>query len=390
MERTWLCAAVRCQYMLTPPIATSRLPVNEHTATVQQRMKPNSAKETGALIATFLTGAWRPDPPPLDLSAAVVERIAQLLIPTGAGALGWWRVRNTKLESLASLDQLHQAFRLYTLESRVNQSKIAEVFGVFRSHSVEPVLIKGWTAARYYPDKGLRPYGDIDICVRRKEFQSAERAVATLDPVRYRIDLHSGFARFGAQEGEELFKHSQLVKIDQTDVRILCPEDHLRVVCFHMMREGAWRPLWLVDVAAALESQPQDFDWDYCLGDERQGAPLINAIGLAQQLLGAKVESLPEKARATEFPRWLVPTVLKEWGATAPSMIGRHDASMLMHMQRREGLLAGLRHRWPNPIEATTTMSAPFNNLPRLPFQISNSLFRLAAFVAQLPRTWKK
>jgi hypothetical protein len=353
-------------------------------------MKPTSAKETGALVATFLQGAWRPAPPRLDLSADVVERIAPLLLPTGAGALGWWRVRNTELEGLEAMDQLHQAFRLYTLEARRNQSKIAEVFAVFRSHGVEPILIKGWTAARYYPDKGLRPYGDIDICVRQEEFQGAERAIATLDPVRFRIDLHSGFARFGVREAEELFQRSQLVKIDQTDVRILCPEDHLRVVCFHLMREGAWRPLWLVDVAAAVESQTPDFDWNYCLGDERQAAPLINAIGLAQQLLGAKADGIPEELRAKQHPRWLVPTVLQEWGSLAPSMIGRHDASMLMHLRRREGLLAGLRHRWPNPIEATTTMSAPFNNLPRLPFQIGNSLFRLGGFLTQLPRAWKK
>lgn len=353
-------------------------------------MKPNSAKETGALVATFLTGSWRADPPPLDLSAEVVEKIAPLLIPTGAGALGWWRLRNTELDALDAIDQLHQAFRLYTLESRVNQAKIAEVFAVFRSHRVEPVLIKGWAAARYYPDKGLRPYGDIDICVRREEFQSAERAIATLDPVRFRIDLHTGFARFGVHEDEELFKRSQLVKIDQTDVRILCPEDHLRVVCFHMMREGAWRALWLVDVAAALESQPQDFNWNYFLGDERQAAPLVNAIGLAQQLLGAKGANIPERLYSIQYPRWLVSTVLNEWGSTAPSMIGRHDASMLAHLRRREGLLAGLGHRWPNAIEATTTMRAPFNNLPRLPFQISNSLYRLGSFIAQLPRTWKK
>jgi hypothetical protein len=353
-------------------------------------MKPNSANDTGSLVATFLTGAWLPDPPPLDLSAEVVERIAPLLLPTGAGALGWWRVRNTELENHPATDQLHQAFRLYTLESRVNQFKIAEVFAVFRSHGVEPVLIKGWAAARHYPDKGLRPYGDIDICVRQEEFQSAERAMTTLDPVRFRIDLHSGFARFGVREAEELFKRSQLVKIDQTDVRILCPEDHLRVVCFHLMREGAWRPLWLVDVAAAVESQTPEFDWNYCLGDQRQAAPLVNAIGLAQQLLGAKVDGLPEALRAKQYPGWLVSTVLKEWGSTVPSMIGRHDASMLMHVNRREGLLAGLRHRWPNPIEATTTMSAPFNNLPRLPFQISNSLFRLGAFLTQLPRARKK
>jgi hypothetical protein len=41
--------------------------------------------------------------------------------------------------------------------------------------------------------------------------------------------------------------------------------------------------------------------------------------------------------------------------------------------------------RWPNPIEATVGMRAPFNNLPRLPFQLGDCLVRLCWFVARLP-----
>ena len=353
-------------------------------------MKTNSAKETGSLVAAFLAGAWRSSPPALDFSAAEFERIAPLLLPTGAGALGWWRVRDSELRSCADAEQLQQAYRLYTLESRLNKSRIEKVFAVFRSFGIEPILIKGWAAARYYPDQGLRPYGDIDICIRRKELQNAERALAELESLRFKLDLHSGFTKFGIRDEDELFTRSQLATIGETDVRILGAEDHLRVVCFHLMREGAWRPLWLVDVAAALESQPRDFDWNYCLGEKRQSAPLVSAIGLAQQLLGAETDNIPEAQRAREYPRWLVPTVLNEWGSPAPSMTSRHDAPMLSHLRRRKDLLDGLRHRWPNAIEATTTMNGPFNNLPRLPFQIANSVFRVGAFLAHLPKTWNK
>ncbi|MGH9875295.1 MAG: nucleotidyltransferase family protein [Pyrinomonadaceae bacterium] len=354
-------------------------------------MKTNAAKETGRLIATFLTGAWRPEPPALDFSATDFERIAPLLLQTGAGALGWWRLRESELRSCGAAEQMHEALRLYTLESRLNKSKIEEVFALLRSCGIEPILIKGWAAARYYPERGLRPYGDIDICVRPEEFQSAERALAGLDPRRFRMDLHSGFAKFGIrEEEEELITRSQLACIDQTEVRILGAEDHLRVVCFHLMREGAWRPLWLADVAAALESLPKDFDWNYCLGEKRQAAPLVNAINLAQLLLGAKVDGIPEEKRANKTPRWLVPTILNEWGSPAPSMMSRHDFPMLGHLQLRKELLNGLRHRWPNAIEATTTMNGPFNDWPRLPFQIGNSLFRVGAFLTHLPKTWNK
>jgi hypothetical protein len=352
-------------------------------------MKSNFAKETGALVAAFLAGAWRAVPPPADFSVPEFEKVAPLLLPSGADALGWWRVRNSELRSCPAAEHLQQAYRLNTLESSRNKSRIERVFEVFRSFGVEPVLIKGWAAASYYPDKGLRPYGDIDICVRRHELQDAEHALADLGELRFEVDLHLGFAKFGVREDGELFTRSRLVTMSQSDVRILCAEDHLRVVCFHLMREGAWRPLWLVDVAAALESLPRDFDWNYCLGDKRQAAPLVNAIGLAHELLGAEVNGIPEAHRSAKTPRWLISTVLNEWGSTAPSRT-HNDVPMLTRLQLRKDLLRGVRRRWPNPIEATIAMNGPFNDLPRLPFQIANSVFRIGAFLTHLPRAWKK
>ncbi len=353
-------------------------------------MKTNSARETGGLVAAFLAGAWRRDPPAVDLCEADFERIVPLLLKTGAGALGWWRVRESKLRNSAAAEQLHEAYRLYTLEARLNQSKIETVFKLLRSVSVDAILIKGWAAARYYPEQCLRPQGDIDICVRREEFETAGRALADLDPRRFKLDLHAGFAKFGIREEEKLFGRSQVVTLGQTEVRIPSAEDHLRLVCFHLMREGAWRPLWLVDVATAIEAGPKDFDWSYCLGEKRQAAVVVNAIGLAHELLGLDIDGIGAAKAFRKNPRWLVPTVLKEWGSSSPSMRSRHEVPMLGHLKRRKNLVNGLRHRWPNPIEATTTMNGPFNDLPRLPFQVANSLLRICAFLAHLPKNWNK
>ena len=352
--------------------------------------RTNSARETGKLVATLLTGAWRREPPSLDLPASDFELIAPLLLQTGAGALGWWRVRESELGASAVAEQMREAYRLYTLEARLNQSKIEKVFSLLRAAGVEPILVKGWTAASHYPEQGLRPYGDIDICVRRQEFQSAGRALAVLDPRRFKLDLHSGFAKFGIREEAELFARSQLVTIGETKIRVLKSEDQLRTVCYHFMREGAWRPLWLVDVAAALEGRAQDFDWDYCLNEKQQAAIVVSAIGLAQQLLGAEVDAIPRGQCFGKLPRWLAPTVLNEWGSRAPSMTSRHRVPMWGQLRRRKDILNGLRYRWPNPIEATTTMNAPFNDFPRLPFQIGNSLLRLGTFLTQLAKTQSK
>lgn len=354
------------------------------------KMTRTPAIETGRLVAGCLVGSWRAKPPALDLTAADFQKIAPLLLQTGAGALGWWRVRDSEWQSCAPSEDLRQAYRLNILNSRINQSKIERVFMLLRSAGIEPVLIKGWAAARHYPEQGLRPYGDIDICVRSDDYQNAMQELAGLDPLKFRVDLHQGFAKFGIKDEAELFARSQLVTVGQTEVRILGAEDHLRVVCFHLMREGAWRPLWLVDVAAALESRPRNFDWNYCLGERRQARPVVSAIGLAHLLLGAEIKHLREAQRLKKHPRWLVPTVLKEWGSPTPSMCSRHAVPMLRHLRPQGDLLKGLSHRWPNPIEATITMNAPFNELPRLPLQIGSSLFRLGAFLRHLPEARNK
>ena len=51
-------------------------------------------------------------------------------------------------------------------------------------------------------------------------------------------------------------------------------EDQLRQLCLHLLRHGACRPLWLCDVAVMLESLPGDFDWDRCLGGDRDESPV--------------------------------------------------------------------------------------------------------------------
>ncbi len=353
-------------------------------------MKTSSPKETGGLVAAFLAGAWRSCTPVLDFPDDDFAGIAPLLLQTGAGPLAWWRVRQSELHTLAAATEMRQAYRLNALNHQIHQAKVDKVFALLRSAGIEPILIKGWSAARYYPAPGLRPYGDIDVCVRRDDYHAAGRVLDSLGGLKYQIDLHSGFAKFGIRAEEDLYARSQLVRDGQTEVRILGHEDHLRVVCFHFMREGAWRPLWLVDVAAALESRAPDFNWNYCLGERRQARPVVSAIGLAHLLLGAAVEDIPGAERFRKYPSWLVPTVLNEWGSKTPSMPSRHAVPMLRHVRRRGDILSGLRHRWPNPIEATTNMRGPFNDLPRLPYQIGNSLMRVGVFLTHLPKNWNK
>jgi hypothetical protein len=198
------------------------------------------------------------------------------------------------------------------------------------------------------------------------------------------VDLHRGSAELDDRSFAEIFSRSQLVKRGEIEVQIFGPEDHLRLLCVHMLRHGAWRPLWLCDIAVALESRPADFDWGYFLsGEPRRSDWVACAIGLAHQLLGAKVEGTPVEQRSRRLPRWLVPAILKQWGTRRlpDGML----APMVNHLRDPRGVLEALRLRWPNSIEATIRVGGRFNEVPRLPFQIRECLVRTMRFATQLP-----
>lgn len=342
----------------------------------------------GHRLAATLTGCWRRLPPSLNCSAAELEEIAPLLLKSGAAALVWRRVRHSALRDTPAARELHRVYRLYTLQAALHQQTIEQALALLRSSGIEPILIKGWAVAQLYPEHGLRPYADVDLCVRPAQFAAAATALQSFPDLQYKVDLHRGFAKFAGADFDEIDARAQSVIIGETDVRVPSAEDHLRLLCLHLLREGAWRPVWLCDVAAAVESRPANFAWELCLtGNRKRAKWIICAISLAERLLGADVRDTPAAESAQALPGWLVPTVLKEWEAPTPAMTERHRAPMASYLRRRPArILTGLRHRWPNSIEATVSVRAPFNELPRLPFQLAACLARAATFAAHLPK----
>jgi hypothetical protein len=301
-----------------------------------------------------LAGSWRRSVPALDLAAEALESVAPALLDKGAGALGWWRVRHSGLRATAPARQLHQAYRLHALEALEHERHLEHAVSGLRSAGIEPILIKGWASARLYPEPGLRPYGDLDLCVHPDQLTEAMDALTKTAPECGPAELHEGVPDVPDRSWEELYRRSRLAPLGPVEVRVLGPEDQLRQLCLHFWRHNAFRPLWLCDIAATLETAPPDFDWDFCLSGDRVLVDwTLTMCALACRLLGARVEQ-PAIATAHErLPLWVVRTVLWKWG---PGSIKRP----LSHYARHPTELPGaILHRWLDPIKACYRFSLP-------------------------------
>ena len=340
------------------------------------------ARARGELVAALLARSWRQQPGEPSLSAAELVNITPLLLQSGAGALAWRRLRNSPFATTPDANELQQAYRLHALQAAVHETNIKKVLTLLRSADVEPLLVKGWAIARFYLETGLRPYGDIDLCVHPADYVKAREALSDAGD-RYPVDLHQGTASLDYHDWDELFSRSQLVPLDETSVRVLSPEDHLRVLCFHLLRHGVERPIGLCDIAVALESRPDDFDWSKCFGKTQKHGDWIRCvIGLARELLDADVGEIPFPLKEHQLP-WIVRTVLNAWGRSFSSHFSQ-QAPMDFYAHHPRGLVQALAGRWPTPIVGTVGVGGSFNRLPRFPYQVGYVVLRSLRFVRQV------
>jgi len=321
----------------------------------------------------MLEGSWRNHVPRLDMSAAEIGTVTPLLLASGAGALGYWKSRS----QTKTIVELRASYLRYAAQAKRYERKLQEVIHRLKSVGIEPVLIKGYAISRLYPETGLRPSGDIDLCIPVDAYQRANVALRASKDDGFCVDLsHDEITKFDDRTFEDLYKHSEEIELDGTTIRVPRPEDHLRILCLHFLKHGAWRPLWLCDIALLLETP--DLEWGRCLPcNLKHKHWVLCTIGLAQQLLKAEIQSpLPDRQMIRSLPPWLVPAVLKQWCEPYAPHIPPIRFQLRRCLEAPSELFSDLARRWPNPIQATIDMNGRFDSLPRLPFQIRSCLER--------------
>src|SRR6266849_9181457 len=160
-------------------------------------------------LTRVLSLAWREVPEAIDISAEELTEVSPLLLGSGTGSLVWHRIRNSNLRDSPIAFQFQQAYRQHTLEAARHERDIMAIVAVMRSRGIEPILIKGWSVARLYPEKGMRPYDDTDLVIRRDQYSIAQTVVQEQRSTEFTVDLHNGLEEYRDQSEFDFFTRSR-------------------------------------------------------------------------------------------------------------------------------------------------------------------------------------
>ncbi len=177
--------------------------------------------------------------------------------------------------------------------------------------------------------------------MEQEQYQVAYRSLSGPAGGRHQVDLHAGPPE-GRTDWREVWGRSVRLEVEGVGVRTLGAEDHLRLLCLHFLRHGGWRPLWLCNIGAVMESRPPDFDWDlFFEGSARDAGACASAILLARRILGADLTGTPLEAKADDRPRLPLQVVdaasrLVRFALSVPLALGRRVRRHLAPESARE------------------------------------------------------
>ena len=235
------------------------------------------------------------------------------------------------------------------------------------------VLIKGESAARFFPEQHLREYADIDFVIDDSlSLSLSENDKSTIRNLN--IDLHFGLRHLDTLTWDEFIRRSDDIVVEGVEVKVPCAEDHLRIMAVHWLTDGGEYKVRLWDIYYAVANRPSDFDWNKCLDvvSPTRRKWVITTIGLAHKYLGLEIDDLPFAEEAKQIPKWITDTLEREWARDVrliPLRIAYRKPRMLIEQIRKR--------LPPNPITATIDMEGEFDDRPRIRYQLGSIAKRI-------------
>ncbi len=273
----------------------------------------------------------------------------------------------------------------YLINHSRNLQQISAVVKILREEKIEPVLIKGWVVAQYYPFFS-RLYSDIDLCVAPKDY---ERALKVLEKHSLQVDLHKGLKHLDSLSWDDLFANSKIIETEKGSVRVLREEDHLRVLCVHWLTDGGSSRERLKDIYYLIKNRSEGFDWDRFLNvvsPVRRGW-IECVIGITDIYLNLQKElkNTPVVDASSKVPKWMLSTLEKTWKRNI-RLIPLHlfIKHPRLFLDNPKSLFQQVRLRLPpNPIQAMVEVegSITANKFIIFFYQLNSFFLRLRGFI---------
>ncbi|MGH9947141.1 MAG: nucleotidyltransferase family protein [Pyrinomonadaceae bacterium] len=277
--------------------------------------------------------------------------------------------------------------RWHRLSIRRHEINIVKTVEVFDKAGIDTILFKGWVAAQNYPNDRPRFFGDIDIAVSGQDFNKAKTLLAESIDFLALIDIHREFRHLDTVAWDLLFSRSEIVQIDNTKIRVLRPEDHLRILAVHWLNDGGEHKDRLWDIYFAVNNRPKDFNWKLCLDSVEpfRRRWVTTTIMLAHIYLGLDISDVPLTRDEKTIPNWLKKTIEKEWASDV--RLRQLDTCY----REPKVFLQQLRKRFPpNPIQATIETNSELDAKSRIPIQLKNIWIRSKSFAQRVLNRHKK
>lgn len=225
-----------------------------------------------------------------------------------------------------------------------HQEALREIAAAFADHDLPFVVLKGEALSKaFYPQEGLRPYGDIDLLIRPETYELAKAVLIGLGfrlrqaaneaekrrhfgeiefdkegPVALTVDLHWDTLMTSWEPQSLLSDHGTWASLDQVPlgsntIPILKGEVLLIYLCVHFAFHHAFDGLILLcDLFLVLRRDAERTDWDRLIAMANRCQcrhALYWSLYLVKSLMAAPVpDSILDRLRPNALILALMPT----------------------------------------------------------------------------------
>lgn len=270
------------------------------------------------------------------------------------------------------------------IQRKAQEWKLVRAFTRFREQGVEPILIKGWAAGIHYPPSHPRVSIDMDLAVSAADFEKAERIAGEAAGEGLAIDLHRELRHLDTVEWVDLFSNSITIDIDGYPIRVLRPEDHLRVLCVHWLTDGGLNRERLWDIYYLVDDRKGEFDWHRFLApvNDARKRWLTCTLGIAKKYLDLDLGGTPIEQESKDLPGWLTKCIEKNWRS------GFKHVPLEVAIFRPKELFTQLGDRlFPNPISSTIEMEGSFDARTRIHYRVGGFVKRVMPSLRRISTT---